>query len=77
MGLKKITPAEIYATQFTLREILSKTYLRQISILGTKELKIWKNKGTFVMSILKVIYLEPLFFQIAYILVPKIEICIK
>ena len=26
------------------------------------------------MSILKVIYLEPLFFQIAYILVPKIEI---
>ena len=29
------------------------------------------------MSILKVIYLVPLFFQIFYSLVPKIEICLK
>ena len=29
------------------------------------------------MSILKVIYLAALFFQISYSLVPKIEICLK
>ena len=29
------------------------------------------------MSILKVEYWVPLFFQISYLLVPKIEICLK
>ena len=29
------------------------------------------------MSILKVIYLVPYYFQISYLLVPKIEICLK
>ena len=60
-------------------DFLSKKYLRQISILGTKDMKIWKSKGTFVMLILKVIYLTALFFQISYSYssVPKIEICLK
>jgi hypothetical protein len=39
-----------------------------MTVLCTKELKIWKDKGTFVMSILKVIYLASLLFQIFYIL---------
>ena len=37
-------------------ELLSKKYLRQISILGTNKYKVKKNKGTFVMLILTVIF---------------------
>ena len=58
-------------------DFLSKNYLRQISILGTNEWKIWKSKSTFVMSILNIIYLAALFLQIFYSLVPKMEICLK
>ena len=49
-----------------------------ISILETKEWTILKNKGTLVMSILKVgILVAPLFFINSYSLVPKVEICLK
>ena len=37
----------------------------------------WKSKGTFVLSILKVIYLVRLIFQISYLLAPNIEIFLK
>ena len=58
--------------------ILSKKYLRQISILGTKEYKIRENKGTFILSILKVVITRvPLFFPILHSLVPTIEICLR
>ena len=57
--------------------LLSEKYLRQISILGTKEWEIRKTKGIFVMSILKVFYMVAIFFQVSYSLVPKIEICLK
>ena len=36
-----------------------------------------KIKGNFVMSILKVLLIMHLLFQVSYLLVPKIEICLK
>ena len=48
------------------------TVLREISILGTREYDIRKNKGSFVLSTFKIdITKVPLFFQISYLLVPK------
>ena len=64
-------------TMAAFGNILSKKYFRQISILGTNKYKIWKKNVTFVSSPLKVMYWVPLFFQIFYLLVPKIEICLK
>ena len=57
--------------------LLSENYLRQISILGTKEWEIRKTKATFVISILKVFYMVTIFFQVSYSLVPKIDIFLK
>jgi hypothetical protein len=49
--------------------------MRQISILRTIEKEIKKNKGSIFMSTFKIGITEvPLFFQILYLLLPKIEI---
>ena len=58
-------------------EFLAKKYLRLISIFGSNKYKIWKNKGTSVMPILKVdIKMLPLFFFISFSMVRNIEICL-
>jgi hypothetical protein len=56
---------------------VQKVFETNLNFRHQREKKIWKSKGTFVMSIFKVIYLEPLFFQISYLLLPRIEICLK
>ena len=58
-------------------EFLAKKYLWKISILSSNKNKIWKNKGTICMPILKVdIKILPLIFLISFSMVPKIEICL-
>ena len=54
-------------------KFLIKRYLRQISVLGTNEYKIWKHKGTFI--VLKAYtYTNGAFLLF---LMPKLEICFK
>ena len=58
--------------------VLSKKYIRKISILDTKIIQNNKNKCTFDISILKVgITLVILFFLLFYLLLVRIEICLK
>ena len=56
---------------FCPNSIWDKSHLKVL--INTKS----ESKGSFVTSILKVIYLMPLFFHISNLLVPKIEICLK
>ena len=56
---------------------LFKKYLKQISILGTTKYKLTKTKGTFVILTFKADYMLSLGFLILYLLVPKIECCLK
>ena len=59
-------------------QFLSINHLRQNSIVGTREYKIGKNKGTLVITTFKIDSMKvPLFFLMFGLLVPKIEICLK
>ena len=65
-------------TMAVLGNFCRKKYLIQISVLGTNKLKILQIKRIFVTSILKSdITIVPLCFLMFYLLVTKIEICLK
>ena len=57
-------------------EVLNEVLL-VLSLLYQGLKKTEKNKVTFIMFILKVDYLVPIFFLISYSLEPEIEICLQ
>ena len=64
----------LHAQWLILGIFVQKVFDTNVSL---EKFEIWKSKGTFVMSIIKIDYLVTIFFQISYSLVPKIDICLK
>ena len=63
--------------QWLLLNFFVQKEFETISILGTNKYKLRKTQGTFVISTFKVDYIVPLVCLIFYLLVPKIESCLK